>query len=1206
MENNINEDYKELYEIIGNRIGKGSFGAVYKARDKETKEMRAIKIMDIDTDNNNEEEIKIGKNSIINELNGMKICSNNNRNKYSVKFYKYFEYETEFVIVMELCDNNLLKILNGRKTGFKPEEVYKIMSQLNETFKIMVKNNIVHRDIKLENILVKYENQEQDKFIVKLTDYGISKQVTKSKLCKTHAGTGNTMAPEVLEGKEIYDNKCDLWSIGVIIYQLTFKEYPYSGISEVALLNNIKNFGQRKFKESNDNNLNNLIRSLLIYDSKKRIEWKNYFIHPFFLFYRTKEDYKNYYEVGEKIGKGAFGAVYKAKNKNSEEEFAIKVIDIDNNDENAENGIKGLINELKNMRICSNENKNNYSVKFYEYFRYEKEFIIVMELCDDNLEKVLNKRTVGFSTEEIYKIISQLNDTFKIMVKNKIIHRDIKLENILVKFEEDKNNFDVKLTDYGISKQIRSTTMIQTVAGTKLTMAPEILEGKQYNSKCDLWSIGAIIYKLAFKEYPYNGNTEYVLLNNIKNLGHSELKKTNNDNLDDLIRKLLVYDVEKRINWEDYFNHSFFKFSYLKSNYQNDYEITKDKIGKGGFGEVFKAKNKKTGEIVALKKIYINNNLNEEDIKKSLRLICNELKNMDICSNNGKNENSVKLYDYYREKDEFIIIMELCDCNLSNILNTKKNFQPEEIRKIMLQLNNTFKIMVEKKIVHRDLKLENILIKFLDKEKKDFIVKLTDYGVSKQITTTQICQSNVGTDLTMAPEVLEGKEEYDNKCDLWSIGVIIYQLLYNDFPYKGKTQVSLLEKIKTLGLNGLKKPKDINLKNLIFGLLTRDVKERITWEDYFNHPFFTLKEGNKNKSSQIIIKIKASKNEKRKYKKIFFLENESYIRNGEVIKYDENFKELNKENTELYINEVKKDFQKYFEPSEEEGDEYTIKLIIKSKIKSCNSMFRGCLHIKSINLSSFDTSEVQDMSLMFCKCYNLEELNLGNINTEKVTDMKQMFQKCKSLKEINFPPSFTTKNVNNISLMFADCWNLKDILLSFDTRNVENMKGLFLGCYNLSKIDLSSFQTDKVKKMTIMFDGCTRLEEIKFNPDKFKTSSVECMGHMFNNCHMLKLSKLDGFNTENVKFMNSMFTNCEQLFEVDLSNFSNKSAENVTYMFNGCTKLKKLNLSNFNDNINYKFNNMFDNCPKLEEVKVKDDNIIQKFKKEFEKINFKI
>ena len=174
------------------------------------------------------------------------------------------------------------------------------MSQLNETFKIMVKNNIVHRDIKLENILVKYE---QDKFIVKLTDYGISKQVTKSKLCKTHAGTGNTMAPEVLEGKEIYDNKCDLWSIGVIIYQLTFKEYPYSGISEVALLNNIKNFGQRKFKESNDNNLNNLIRSLLIYDSKKRIEWNNYFIHPFFLFYRAKEDYKNYYEVGEKIGK---------------------------------------------------------------------------------------------------------------------------------------------------------------------------------------------------------------------------------------------------------------------------------------------------------------------------------------------------------------------------------------------------------------------------------------------------------------------------------------------------------------------------------------------------------------------------------------------------------------------------------------------------------------------------------------------------------------------------------------------------------------------------------------------------------------------------------------------------------------------------------------------------------------------------------------
>ena len=82
---------------------------------------------------------------------------------------------------MELCDNNLSKILEDRKEKtidkkgyFYSKEIYKIMNQLNDTFKIMVKNKIVHRDIKLENILVKFKDEQKTDFISKLTDYGIS------------------------------------------------------------------------------------------------------------------------------------------------------------------------------------------------------------------------------------------------------------------------------------------------------------------------------------------------------------------------------------------------------------------------------------------------------------------------------------------------------------------------------------------------------------------------------------------------------------------------------------------------------------------------------------------------------------------------------------------------------------------------------------------------------------------------------------------------------------------------------------------------------------------------------------------------------------------------------------------------------------------------------------------------------------------------
>ena len=98
----------------------------------------------------------------------------------------------------------------------------------------------------------------------------------------------------------------------------------------------------------------------------------------------------------------------------------------------------------------------------------------------------------------------------------------------------------------------------------------------------------------------------------------------------------------------------------------------------------------------------------------------------------------------------------------------------------MNQLNNAFKIMKENKIIHRDLKLENILIKYL--ENKKYIIKLADYGSSKRLNSLSknYCNSNIGTLIYMAPEILNG-QKYNYKCDLWSKGVILYIFYKNIF-----------------------------------------------------------------------------------------------------------------------------------------------------------------------------------------------------------------------------------------------------------------------------------------------------------------------------------------------------------------------------------------------------------------------------------------
>ena len=116
------------------------------------------------------------------------------------------------------------------------------------------------------------------------------------------------------------------------------------------------------------------------------------------------DDYTQYYEIKDEIGRGQF-KIFKGINKKSKEIRAIKIIENYNDKDN--NFVKYLRNEIDNMKICSEENDN--SVKYYEHFQYKDKFLIVMELCDNSLQKILDERNEGFNCEQIFIIMSQLN-----------------------------------------------------------------------------------------------------------------------------------------------------------------------------------------------------------------------------------------------------------------------------------------------------------------------------------------------------------------------------------------------------------------------------------------------------------------------------------------------------------------------------------------------------------------------------------------------------------------------------------------------------------------------------------------------------------------------------------------------------------------------------------------------------------------------------
>ena len=498
--------------------------------------------------------------------------------------------------------------------------------------------------------------------------------------------------------------------------------------------------------------------------------------------------------------------------------------------------------ELENMRICHCEN----SVEIYDYFDEEKFFVIVMELCDNTLFKELAKTKKGFSAKEIKEILLQLNNVFKKMNENHIVHRDIKLHNILVQYlNEEKTKFKVLLSDYGVSNQLSSMTQrYKTHAGTQIIMAPEILSGEEYNNKCDLWSLGVNIYQLYTKKPPYTGAFDSIILKQIDKLGQSVLNVIKDEKLKDLLSKLLVKDPKHRISWEEYFNHPFFNKATLQIKSYEDIEII-DTIKDNIYTCVYKAKYQ--DQFIAVKKIkkeplkedikenLVVDEITEEDFKEEIIKFHRELAIMEKCSC----KNSVEIYGYFDTEEAFVIAMELCDNTLlKELAKTKNGFNAKEIKEILMQLNNVFKKMNENNIAHRDIKLNNILVKYLNKEKTKFKVLLSDYGVSKQLSSiTKRYKTHAGTQIIMAPEILSG-EEYNNKCDLWSLGVNIYQLYTKKQPYNGSFDKVILNQINKLGKSVLDVIKDEKLKDLLSKLLVKDPKYRISWEEYFEHDFF--------------------------------------------------------------------------------------------------------------------------------------------------------------------------------------------------------------------------------------------------------------------------------------------------------------------------------------------------------------------------------
>jgi serine/threonine protein kinase len=292
------------------------------------------------------------------------------------------------------------------------------------------------------------------------------------------------------------------------------------------------------------------------------------------------------------------------------------------------------------------------------------------------------------------------------------------------------------------------------------------------------------------------------------------------------------------------------------------YVITKERIGRGAFSIIYKGYNKNNKEIVAIKEINYDNH-------KIIKTLTNEFEILKSL----KHENIILLHETYYDKENKNIYLvldyyELGD--LSKFLN-KKSLKEPFAKKYMKQLSNGLEYLYENNIMHRDLKPQNILVS------KEYILKITDFGFARYMNNDIIIKTLCGSPMYMAPEIIKYKK-YNNTSDLWSIGVIMYEMLFGSPPFKSTNFIELIKDINKYRFSiPINKVISIECRNLLYDLLQKNPSNRIQWNDFFNNKWFNIMEDNSQDNSNKLLDF--SINEKSKlpeYNKLINNESNSF------------------------------------------------------------------------------------------------------------------------------------------------------------------------------------------------------------------------------------------------------------------------------------------------------------------------------------------
>ena len=280
-----------------------------------------------------------------------------------------------------------------------------------------------------------------------------------------------------------------------------------------------------------------------------------------------KEIPKKKYITQKLLGVGTYGQVFLVQNKYTKEYFAMKEIPKTSEDLLSDNEIMDEITILKNL-------DHPDIVRITEFYNTDSSYFIISEYC--KYGELFEQIKYEFSETQIAVMFRQILSGIAYLNSNNIIHRDLKLENILINdieksYSTNEDLFLLKIIDFGTAKIFDKNKRPRAVVGSIYYIAPEVIL-KKYGKECDMWSLGVILYMFIVGHAPFDGKSNREIMEKIKTgifLKSEKRWKKASREVRDLINKLLIVEPEKRLTAFEALKHPWFKVSNSNILYNN-------------------------------------------------------------------------------------------------------------------------------------------------------------------------------------------------------------------------------------------------------------------------------------------------------------------------------------------------------------------------------------------------------------------------------------------------------------------------------------------------------------------------------------------------------------------------------------------------------------------------------------------------------------